>query len=45
MEYVSSCESQDLENIDPAPFKVKKKNFRDWVGGCQLKKTPAIINP
>lgn len=45
MKYVSFCESQDLENIDPAPFKIKKKKiFRDWAGGCQLRKTPAIIN-
>lgn len=40
MEYVSSCESQDLENMGPALFKTKKKLFFD----CHLRKTLAIIN-
>lgn len=46
MEDVSSYESQDLKNMESAPFKRREKNFFGGEEGVyQLRKTLAIIHP
>lgn len=36
MEGISSCESENLENMDPAPFKMKEIFFLIWGAGITL---------
>lgn len=36
MEGISSCESQNLENMDPAPFKTKENFLGEGIWGAGI---------